>query len=67
MHSHILPSIRISLYTHKALAGDALSDFLFIPTSLFFRLHLGIIVYAGHILAPFKREEIRKEMFCLAR
>lgn len=34
---------------------------------IIFRLHLSIIVYAGHILAPFKREEIRKEIFCLAR
>lgn len=31
------------------------------------RLHLGIIVYAGHILAPFERVQIRVEVFCLAR
>lgn len=35
MHSHILPSIRISLYNCKALAGDAFSEFLSLPTSLF--------------------------------
>lgn len=34
---------------------------------IIFRLHLSIIVYAGRILAPFEREEIRKEIFCLVR
>lgn len=35
MHNHILPSVRICLYTYKALAGDACSEFLSLPTSLF--------------------------------